>query len=421
MVQILVQIFNIVFMNKATANLLFDSRVTKKNGKCPVKLTVYFLVQKKRYDINFEFTKEEWEKLKQPKLRDDQLKKTKSLLYGVLERANDLIASMEDFSFEEFEELFFKKQRDVKDVFEMLQQYIDSLNSEGRINTAMSYNCTKVAFEDFTGKKRLLFTEVTPAFLNSFEKRWLSKGKSITTVGIYTRSLRTIFNIAKSTNVITEKHYPFGKYKYQIPASVNIKKAISKEMIKMIYHYKAVRLSAEHFAKDLWLFSYLCNGINFRDIARLKYEDINGDTIMFIRQKTIQTSRTRQKQISAVLIPETISIIETWGNKPAKPDQYIFPILKQGMSIEQEVESTRQAVKTANKYLRRIAETLELGIDITTYSARHSFATQLKSSGASTEFISESLGHSSLAVTENYLASFPQEEKKKWASKLAEF
>ena len=68
-----------------------------------------------------------------------------------------------------------------------------------------------------------------------------------------------------------------------------------------------------------------------------------------------------------------------------------------------------------------MAETLKLEIDITTYSARHSFATQLKSSGASTEFISESLGHSSLAVTENYLASFSQEEKKKWASKLTEF
>lgn len=52
---------------------------------------------------------------------------------------------------------------------------------------------------------------------------------------------------------------------------------------------------------------------------------------------------------------------------------------------------------------------------------KHSFATQLKSSGASTEFISESLGHSSLAVTENIFASFPQEEKKKWAAKLAEF
>ena len=421
MVQILVQILQNVIMNTATANLLFDKRVTKKNGKCPVKLTVYYLVQKRRYDINFEYTKEEWEKIKQPKLRDDLLKQSKGLLFSVLERANKTIESMEEFSFTEFEELFFSKKNDVKDIFSMLQQYIDSLNIEGRINTAMTYRSTKVAFEEFTGKKRLLFSEVTPNLLKSFEKKWLSDNKSITTVGIYMRSLRTIFNIAKSRNVITEKYYPFSKHKYQIPASVNVKKAISKEDIKKIYQYKAQRLSAEHFAKDIWVFSYLCNGINLRDIARLKYEDIKGDSIFFLRQKTIQTSRANQKQISAVIIPEIKKIIKTWGNKPERPDQYIFPILKPGMSIVQEVERVRQTIKTTNKYLRRIAETLKLGIDITTYSARHSFATQLKSSGASTEFISESLGHSSLAVTENYLASFSQEEKKKWASKLTEF
>ena len=68
--------------------------------------------------------------------------------------------------------------------------------------------------------------------------------------------------------------------------------------------------------------------------------------------------------------------------------------------------------------LKELSENAELGIHLTTYTARHSFATQMKSSGASTEFISESLGHSSLAVTENYLASFSQEEKKKWAEKL---
>ena len=421
MVQILVQILLNVIMNTATANLLFDKRVTKKNGKCPVKLTVYYLVQKRRYDINFEYTKEEWDKIKQPKLRDDLLKQSKGLLFSVLERANKTIESMEEFSFTEFEELFFSKKNDVKDIFSMLQQYIDSLNLEGRINTAMTYRSTKVAFEEFTGKKRLLFSEVTPNLLKSFEKKWLSDNKSITTVGIYMRSLRTIFNIAKSRNVITEKHYPFSKHKYQIPASVNVKKAISKEDIKKIYQYKAQRLSAEHFAKDIWVFSYLCNGINLRDIARLKYEDVKGDSIFFLRQKTIQTSRANQKQISAVIIPEIKKIIKTWGNKPEQPDQYIFPILKPGMSIVQEVERVRQTIKTTNKYLRRIAATLKLEIDITTYSARHSFATQLKSSGASTEFISESLGHSSLAVTENYLASFPQDEKKKWASKLADF
>ena len=421
MVQILVQIFQIVIMNTATANLLYDNRFIKKNGKCPVKLTVYFLVQKRRYDINFEFTKVEWKKINQSKLRDDQLKSSKTLLFSVLERANKTIASMDEFSFEEFEELFFGKKGNVKDVFVMIQKYIDSLKLEGRINTALSYQSTMVAIKNFSGKNHLQFKEVTPAFLKKYEKWWLAKEKSITTVGIYMRSLRTIFNIAKSNNVISDKDYPFGKHKYQIPSGVNVKKALSKDLISKIYKFKAEKSSQEHFAKDMWVFSYLCNGINLRDIARLKYQDIKEDTIIFHRQKTLLTTRNKLKPVTAVLLPELKKIINTWGNKPNTTENFVFPVLNSSMSITEEVQRVHQTIKTINKYLRRIAEKLKLGIDITTYSARHSFATQLKTSGASTEFISESLGHSSLAVTENYLASFPQKEKKKWAAKLTDF
>ena len=408
-------------MNNATANLLYDKRFVKKNGKCPVKLTVYFDGQKQRYNINFNFTEDEWEKINQSNLRDDTLKKSKALLFSVLDKANKAIESMQVFSFNEFEQIFFEIKQDKKDLFIVFQSYIDLLKAQNRIGTANSYNNALTAFKSFLGKTKCNFIDLNPALLNEFERKWLEKGKSITTVGIYMRSLRTIFNLAKSENVITEKDYPFGKHKYVIPAGANIKKAFSKDVISKIYNYKAVKMSQEHFARDMWVFSYLCNGINFRDIAKLKYQDVKEDSIFFIRQKTSQTTRAKQKLISAVLLPELKNIIITWGNKPIVPEQYVFPVLNDNMTIEKEVDKVKQTIKTINKYLRRIAATLELGVDITTYTARHSFATQLKSTGASTEFISESLGHSSLAVTENYLASFPQEEKKKWASKLTDF
>ena len=408
-------------MNNATANLLYDKRFVKKNGKCPVKLTVYFDGQKQRYNINFNFTEDEWEKINQSNLRDDTLKKSKALLFSVLDKANKAIESLQIFSFNEFEQIFFEIKQDKKDLFVVFQSYIDLLKAQNRIGTASSYNNALTAFKSFLGKTKCNFIDLNPALLNEFERKWLEKGKSITTVGIYMRSLRTIFNLAKSENVITEKDYPFGKHKYVIPAGANIKKAFSKDVISKIYNYKAVKMSQEHFARDMWVFSYLCNGINFRDIAKLKYQDVKEDSIFFIRQKTSQTTRAKQKLISAVLLPELKNIIITWGNKPIVPEQYVFPVLNDNMTIEKEVDKVKQTIKTINKYLRRIAATLELGVDITTYTARHSFATQLKSTGASTEFISESLGHSSLAVTENYLASFPQEEKKKWASKLTDF
>jgi site-specific recombinase XerD len=88
------------------------------------------------------------------------------------------------------------------------------------------------------------------------------------------------------------------------------------------------------------------------------------------------------------------------------------------MTPQQEYDAIKGTTKLINTYIKTIGENIGIPEKITTYVARHSFATVLKRSGASTEFISESLGHSSLAVTENYLDSFETEEKKKWSEML---
>jgi len=121
----------------------------------------------------------------------------------------------------------------------------------------------------------------------------LEKKKSISTVGIYTRSLRTIFNKAISDGIIPNDLYPFGRHKYQTPTALNVKKALSLEDIKKIYDYKAPPGTMKEQARDMWLFSYIANGINPKDIAWLKYSNIKDDKIVLIRQKTIRTERTQ--------------------------------------------------------------------------------------------------------------------------------
>ena len=80
-----------------------------------------------------------------------------------------------------------------------------------------------------------------------------------------------------------------------------------------------------------------------------------------------------------------------------------------------------QATKTINKYMRRIGSVLEIEKDLTTHTARHSFATVLKRSGASTDFISESLDHKDKKTTESYLDSFEDETKMTCQNSLLEF
>jgi len=107
--------------------------------------------------------------------------------------------------------------------------------------------------------------------------------------------------------------------------------------------------------------------------------------------------------------------------EPSSEDDYIFPILTNEMSHEEKHKRIKQLLKNINKHIRVIAKEIGLDKDVTTYFARHSFSTVLKRSGASTEFISEQLGHQNLKTTQSYLDSFQDEVKVKYANTLTDF
>ena len=103
-----------------------------------------------------------------------------------------------------------------------------------------------------------------------------------------------------------------------------------------------------------------------------------------------------------------LEIIEKYRKPDATPNDYVFPILDKKIhkTEVQKRDRIHKVMKATNRALRRIGEVLDIPIDLTTYVARHSYATVLKRSGVSTAIISESLGHSSEKVTQIYLDSF---------------
>jgi integrase len=111
-------------------------------------------------------------------------------------------------------------------------------------------------------------------------------------------------------------------------------------------------------------------------------------------------------------------IIKKWQNTSADLDDYLFPFLVNSTTPLKRQSDTKQFIRMVNNYLKEIA--IQLGIDkpITTYYARHSFATRLKRIGTSTEKISESLGHSNIRTTSSYLDSFDDDSKKELALSL---
>ena len=151
----------------------------------------------------------------------------------------------------------------------------------------------------------------------------------------------------------------------------------------------------------------------------LRYSNIRNGEICFLRAKTARTSRVK-KEVCAVLTPEMEVIIKRWGKKSPKPDDYIFGFLTGKETPFMEKDVIKAVTKLCNKRLKKIGA--KLGIEpLSTYTARHSYATVLKRSGANIAYISESLGHNDLKTTENYLASFERDERVKNASFLNHF
>ena len=279
-----------------------------------------------------------------------------------------------------------------------------------RYGTSISYKTAMTAFYKF--RPDMMFRDVTPALLYGFEDWMLANGRSVTTVGIYTRSLRTIINLAITEGNFPQESYPFGakrKRKYQIPVTRNIKKALSIEDIRAI---KTVELPDrdEEFARDMWMFSFYCNGMNMADIFFLRYENIDGDYLRFIRKKTVNTQR-EQIPVEVFLTDPAKEIIAKWGNPDDSPQNYVFSGMEGlggGLLLYKRKGNFTRSV---NGKMKSIARRLDLDRRLTTIVARHSYATTLKNLDVATEEISENLGHSDIKTTRFYLDSFSGDQK----------
>jgi len=229
----------------------------------------------------------------------------------------------------------------------------------------------------------------------------LKRGCSRTTVGIKLRPLRTIFNEAIEMGIIKrEKCYPFGRRKYQIPTGRNIKKALTEDHISIIYYYQP-ECTDERKAKDFWLFCYLGNGMNPKDLVYLKYKDICDGYLVFARAKTERATRNDPKPITVYINEDMREIMERWGNKDKDPDNFIFPIMNNNLDPLRQYELVTSFTHFINDKMVRIGNRLGIEKKLTTIVSRHSFSTQLKRTGASTEYIQEALGHTDKKTTEN--------------------
>ena len=228
---------------------------------------------------------------------------------------------------------------------------------------------------------------------------WLRKqGKSENTIGIRFRNIRTIFNLALDMELVRQEDYPFKKFKVSKLHQETAKRALSKaEILAVISYPVGGKDFYTRLAVALFTFSYFMGGINFVDMAYLTEKNIIEGRLIYHRKKT-------SKLINLPLQEEALMVLKRYKDSSKG---YLFPILSNEHKTEQQkLNRLHKVITKVNRALKAIGEKLNIPIKLTTYCARHSYATVLKRAGVATSIISESLGHSSERVTQIYLDSF---------------
>jgi len=413
-------------------SIVLDKRRAKANGDFPVKLRVFnkILKKDKRYPLDIDLSTKEFETIwinaDDKNLRGSN-KETELKLKAIETRANKEAEQMDVFDFAKFEMKLFRKSSDKNNVKYHFNLVIDKNVKNDKIGTAESYKYTLKSLAEFCKFKKkcsidkLTFASITVDWLNDYENFMITNGKSYTTIGIYTRTLRVIFNNAIGVNDINKEMYPYSKVKndglYKIPRTKKVKKALSATQLKTLFDAE-VKNANEAKAKAFWFFSYACNGMNLKDVALLKYSDINDDKFEYYRAKTFDKS-SEKTTITIYLTDFTKEVIANYGNR--SKGGYVFDIIDIKEDSQTQYKKIKNFTRYINDHIKRIAISSDLPSDLSTYWARHSFATNSLRKGASMEFISEALNHSDLSVTKNYFAGFEDEAKKEFANSLLDF
>lgn len=316
------------------------------------------------------------------------------------------VLSLDEFGEKKRQKVEKEKKEYVKQHFD---RYIEELEATDHIKNARYYRCCLNCLMAFTKGTDIELKSIDTVFLNDFAT-WMKVKKRLrmNTIGNRLRGLKAVINRAVVSKTISADMNPFNEFKVSKYKEETSKRAILKQDIERIINLDLKSISDENtfplydFARDIFVFSYLGCGINIVDIAFLKYANvIDNERLQFRRSKT-------KKMISFRLQPMAKDIIKKYSKKKHKQTDYVFPIFDdtKQKTMKEKYYKLDYQTRYVNKYLKKIGEHLDISLKLTSYVARHSFATVLKRSGVNTSIISEAMGHSSEKVTQIYLDSF---------------
>lgn len=287
-----------------------------------------------------------------------------------------------------------------KKLYEIFDDHIAYLKSQNRLGYAETFKSTLNSIKTFAGERDIDLNSIKPEFLRNYEDFLTNRKCALTTQSVYFRTFRTLWKLAIRDKHCLEENYPFKDFafsKFNNPRTK--KRAITKTQLDEL---AAIIIPQEKDAlfnsRCYFLFSFYCRGLNFTDLAGLKWTNIKDGDLHYVRAKTKEEFRFR-------LHPEASKILEYYKTLEGNSDAgYIFPIIYKRHHSEQSIRDRKKKIlKRVNKDMKELGLSIGIEKTLTTYVARHSYATALRRSGISKENIGQSLGHDNIKTTEIYL------------------
>ena len=318
-----------------------------------------------------------------------ELRKMKNMIHT---RIRQLERTTEPFTVEDVLAQFTRAN--VRQQFYILR-YIDTqierkkkLKKEG---TAAAYKSTRSSLAKFLDGSDIRMLEIDLRFIRRYEDFLYNNGVAENTVSYYLRNLRTLYNQA-----VVDGYHPHGEYpfvKAQTRPAKTVKRALSREDLQALANLKLEDAPELKFARDLYLFSFYAQGMAFVDMVLLKKADICNGVLTYSRHKSKQLIRI-------AVTPQMQGLIDKYKTE----NEYLFPIISGEYASG--YKQYRLALGRINRHLKKIAVVADIKVPLTTYTARHTWATLARDYGAPISVISAGLGHTSEEMTRVYLKDF---------------
>lgn len=280
------------------------------------------------------------------------------------------------------------------DFFTYAKKHADELRQAGKTSYSDSIKQTIKVMQTAMQIEYIDFKDITPFMLQKFTRRLEFLGYSNTTAAIYLRNIRTLYNLAiKDPNqAVTYNDYPFRSI--TIPKAATRKINLTVADLQKLTNYSPKRYF-DSMAVDLFLLSFYLIGINFKDLLLLRRSDMQHGRIIYDRAKT-------GKPYSILVPPEALVIIQRLAG-----EKYLLNVIEHKLRANEKTDRTTPLYKDitdqANKQLKRVAVALDLPTGLSTYWARHTWATIARNIGIPKDDIVTALGHGDNRVTDAYI------------------